>query len=197
MTTTKKILLGILALIIVIVAVMFFVPFFSGSSDTDGAPAPSVADTPSATPTPTPVDNSQVSENLAVPDSMQTVINDNQANLYNDTDGNLAPSYPSDLIPLYRVNGVGDSNDITTQNGNPGWTAVYASDATTEEVSAFYQTLLASTENYASDVNEGGATHITGTVDGCNVSITVSGNNPERTGLSAASNVNIFIERVQ
>ena len=179
MNTKKKVLLGVLAVIVIIVGIMFFVPMFNGSKDaakTTPTSAPSVADnTPTAT---------------------QEVIDANQADLYNNEDGQLAQSYPSNLLPLYKVSGVGDSHDITTNNGNPGWTAVYGSTADTAELSQFYSDLMASAENF-NQADSDASTTITGNVDGCDISVTISPNNPQRTGLDYASSVSIFIEKVQ
>ena len=56
MNTKKKVLLGVLAVIVIVVGIMFFVPMFNGSKDaakTTPTSAPSVADnTPTATPQP-------------------------------------------------------------------------------------------------------------------------------------------------
>lgn len=198
MDTKKKILLGVLAVIIIIVGGMFFMTMFNGSKDktssTGPSAAPSIADTtPTATVQPT-VDNAAVAGQLQVPPEMQAVIDENQADLYVD-EGTLAKSYPSNLLPLYKVAGVGDSNDITTNNGNPGWTAVYGSTADTAELAQFYTSLMASAQNLNA-ANEEVATNITGTVEGCNISINITPNNPQRTGLDYASSVSIFIEKI-
>ena len=103
MNTKKKVLLGVLAVIVIVVGIMFFVPMFNGSKDaakTTPTSAPSVADnTPTATPQPT-VDNSATSGSLQTPPEMQAVIDANQADLYGNEDGQLAQSYPSNLLPL-------------------------------------------------------------------------------------------------
>ena len=198
MNTKKKVLLGVLAVIVIVVGIIFFVPMFNGSKDaakTTPTSAPSVADnTPTATPQPT-VDNSATSGSLQTPPEMQAVIDANQADLYGNEDGQLAQSYPSNLLPLYKVSGVGDSHDITTNNGNPGWTAVYGSTADTAELAQFYSDLMASAENFNAAGSDASTT-ITGTVDGCDISVTISPNNPQRTGLDYASSVSIFIEKV-
>lgn len=198
MDTKKKILLGVLAVIIIIVGGMFFMTMSNGSKDKAAAnkpsAAPSVAD---ATPTAAPptVDNAATSGQLQVPAEMQTVIDANQADLYVDEGAKLAKSYPSNLLPLYKAADVGDSNDITTNNGNPGWTAVYGSTAETAELAQFYTSLMGSAENF-NQTDQESATNITGTVDGCNISINITPNNPQRTGLDYASSVSIFIEKV-
>lgn len=199
MNTKKKVLLGVLVVIVIIVGIMFFVPMLNGSKDaakTTPSSAPSVADnTPTATPQPT-VDNSATTGSLQTPPEMQEIIDANQADLYTDTEGKVAPSYPSNLLPLYKVSDVGDSHDITTNNGNPGWTAVYGSSADTAELTQFYSDLMASAENFNAGESDASTT-ITGNVDGCDISVTISPNNPQRTGLDYASSVSIFIEKVQ
>lgn len=193
MTKKKKLLLGVFIVVIAMIAVIFAVTFFR-QPDNSQTTAPDISDPPQEVLE--EVDNSSTAAELTTPDTMQSVIDANVQDLYTDDAGNLAPSYPSNLIPLYRVSNVGDSNDITTASGNPGWTAIYTSDATQEDVISFYENLMASSENYALTDNNGSA-QISGTVDGCQITITITGNNPERTGISGACSVDIYIERVQ
>ncbi len=141
------------------------------------------------------INNSDVSKQLEPSDDMKKIISDNKNDLNNsDVIDQITESYPSNVIPLYKAKSAADSNDIITQNGNPGWTAQYGSDATVPDITAFYQKLLESSSNYKTSTNADTNT-ITGTVNDCSVSITVTPNNPERTGLNDQSNVDIFIER--
>lgn len=189
----KKILIGIFAVIIIAVAVVFAVTQFS---DKPGK-APDITPTPTAEPQPT-VDNSasQSQVQSQVPPEVQRVIDANKADIFTDPNGELAPSYPSNLLPLYKVNGIADSSDITTNNGNPGWVAVYGSDAGTETLAGFYRSLMASAQGYTETPNEA-SVNLKGNLNGCDISVTISPNNPQRTGLSYKSDVNIFIEKVQ
>lgn len=188
----KKVLIGIFSAIIVIVAAVFAISFFNNKP----GKAPDITPTPTAEPQPT-VDNSSSKDAATqeIPQSMQDVIASNQADLFTDPNGELTPSYPNDLLPLYKVSGVADSNDITTGNGNPGWIAVYGSEADSQTIAAFYRSLMGTAQNYT-ETPSGESTNIKGQVNGCDISITISPNNPQRTGLSYASDVNIFIERL-
>lgn len=188
----KKALIGIFVAIIVIIGAIFAVTQLKGSTP---EPAPDITPTPTAEPQPT-VDNSATQSQVqnTIPPEVQSVIDANQADIFTDPNGELAPSYPSNLLPLYKVSGVADSSDITTNNGNPGWVAVYGSEADTQTIANFYRSLMASAENYTETPN-GESVNLAGRLNGCDISVTVSPNNPQRTGLSYASDVNIFIEQ--
>lgn len=141
------------------------------------------------------VDNTDLANTLTTPEDMQKVIDANKNDLNNkDVTSNLAKSYPTGLIPLYKAAEAGDSKDIITDAGNPGWTATYGSDATVDEVTSFYQSLLSSSSGYATSSSQG-TSSISGTVDNCSVNITIGENNKDRTGLNYNTTVNIFIER--
>ncbi len=141
------------------------------------------------------VDNSDLSATLQPTKDMESVINQNKGNLNNEeVINNVAPSYPRNLIPLYKAAEVADSNDITTDNGNPGWTCQYGSDGYVDDIVGFYKNLLSSTSGYSDETNAD-TTQIVGTVDNCYVQVTVSPNNPDRTGMNTQSDVDIFIER--
>ncbi|MEF9918465.1 MAG: hypothetical protein RR310_02885 [Eubacterium sp.] len=162
----------------------------TATPDTNNAPTPT-------TTVQAPVDNSAISNDVSqITPEMQAVIDANQADIFVDTNKELAISYPSNLLPLYKVSGVADSHDITSDKGNPGWTALYGSTAETTELTTFYQSFLGTAPDYTEEAN-GASTNLHATVNGCDIRITVSPNTPERTGLDYASSVNIFIEKVQ
>lgn len=141
------------------------------------------------------VDNSDLKETLRTPEAMQKVIDENKDNINNkEVLDQLAPSYPNDLIPIYKAKSAADSSDIITVNGRPGWTATYGSDATVDDVSGFYQKLLSGQDGYTNN-KSGEADKISAIVDNCTIEIDVLPNNEEQTGLSDKTNVKIFIER--
>lgn len=132
---------------------------------------------------------------IVVPQDMQTVISENQADLYVDEAGLLAGNYPIQMVPLYGVTSVSESNQITTAAGKPGWKAAYVSDFSTDEILSFYQSLLAVAPDYTEEtVSE--STNLKGTVSGYTISLTISPNNPDKTDLPGVSAVSIFIEQV-
>ncbi|KAF5071049.1 hypothetical protein LNN31_15690 [Acetobacterium wieringae] len=132
---------------------------------------------------------------IVVPQDMQTVISENQADLYVDEAGLLAGNYPIQMVPLYGVTSVSESNQITTAAGKPGWKAAYVSDFSTDEILSFYQSLLAVAPDYSEEtVSE--STNLKGTVSGYTISLTISPNNPDKTDLPGVSAVGIFIEQV-
>ena len=132
---------------------------------------------------------------IVVPQDMQTVISENQADLYVDEAGLLAGNYPIQVVPLYGVTSVSESNQITTAAGKPGWKAAYVSDFSTDEILSFYQSLLAVAPDYSEEtVSE--STNLKGTVSGYTISLTISPNNPDKTDLPGVSAVSIFIEQV-
>lgn len=132
---------------------------------------------------------------IVVPQDMQTVISENQADLYVDEAGLLAGNYPIQMVPLYGVTSVSESNQITTAAGKPGWKAAYVSDFSTDEILSFYQSLLAVAPDYSEEtISE--STNLKGTVSGYTISLTISPNNPDKTDLPGVSAVSIFIEQV-
>lgn len=145
--------------------------------------------------TDTTVNNSDLADTLEPSEKMQEVIDEYKSDL-NDSEvvNQLAQSYPSNLIPLYKAKSAADSSDIITDNGRPGWIAQYGSDALVPDIVDFYSQLLSSTNGFRVESN-GGSQTVVGTVDNCYVQITVTPNNPERTGLNDQSNVDIYIER--
>lgn len=132
---------------------------------------------------------------ITVPQEMQTVINENTAQIYVDEAGLLAGNYPSQMIPLYGVQNISESNQITNASGKPGWKASYVSDFTTDGILAFYQPLLSSAPDFTEEVISE-STNLKGTISGYTVSITVSPNNPDKTDMQGNSAVSIFIEQV-
>lgn len=132
---------------------------------------------------------------IVVPPEMQTVIEENTTEIYVDEPGLLAGNYPSQLVPLYGVTTISESQQITNSSGKPGWKAAYVSDYSTSEILPFYQTLLASAPDYTEEpISE--STSLKGTVSGYTISITISPNNPDKTDLPGNSAVSIFIEQV-
>lgn len=200
---SKYITIGIFAVILIIVGAFFIYSFFypGDREETFYTPEgeisqtienPEVVDSGSDT---TVTDNSDLSDTLDPTAQMQQVIDQNKGNINNtEVIDQLSPSYPSNLIPIYKANSAADSSDIITDNGNPGWIAQYGSDALVPDIVGFYQDLLKSTSGYNTQT-DGDATTIVGTVDNCYVQIVVSPNNPDRTGLNDQSSVDIFIER--
>ena len=132
---------------------------------------------------------------IVVPAEIQTVIEENTAEIYVDEPGLLAGNYPSQLVPLYGVTSVSESNQITNASGKPGWKAAYVSDYSIDEILVFYQNLLASAADYSEEaISE--STSLKGTVSGYLISITISPNNPDKTDLPGNAAVSIFIEQV-
>lgn len=132
---------------------------------------------------------------ITVPPEMQTVINENTTQIYVDEAGLLAGNYPSQLVPLYGVQNVSESNQITNASGKPGWKASYVSDYSTDEILAFYQPLLSSASDYTEEAISA-STSLKGTVSGYTINITISPNNPDKTDMPGNSAVSIFIEQV-
>lgn len=210
MLKSKKYLVisGILVAVIIIALAITLI-FFSSRGEnkayteynpsgeiTQNEDNPTIVDSSNSGENNPPIDNSDTSSTITVPAEMQAVIDSYSGSINNsDVLNQLAPSYPSKLIPIYMASSAADSADIVTDNGNPGWTAQYGSNASTDEIASFYEELMHSTSGYSVQ-ESGSSTTIIGTVDNCNVRITISPNNPERTGLSDASNVSIYIERV-
>lgn len=178
----------VLALIIVGVGFIFFNKDKTGENIID----------PSA-PTPTPaevIDNNAVSQNTEVPPEVQAVIDANQESIYHNENNEVATSYPADLFPMYKVNGVGSSMDITDDQNRPGWINDYGSDASKEELVTFYQSLLSSAPDFHME-ESGEATIFNATLSGLNASITISPNNPAQTGLEYTNDVRITVVKVQ
>ena len=164
MVTRKKYIIGLILILVVLVVGGFFIFSYinnrnqvknpnenKGTYTPEGEISQSI-DNPEVVEKgengSTTVDNSSLKETLKPTEEMKKVISDNKNDLNNsDVVDQMAQSYPSDVIPLYKAKSAADSSDIVTQNGNPGWTAQYGSDATVPEISDFY-------DNLARDANE-------------------------------------------
>lgn len=132
---------------------------------------------------------------IIVPDEMQAVIDENRDMIYKDTTQALAAAFPVQMIPLYNASSVSDSYGITNDKGKPGWNTTYVSQGTVDELLAFYTSLMSTATNFTQTPSNL-ATNLKGTISGYSVSITISPNNPDKTGVQGASSVNIFIEEL-
>ncbi len=201
MTRSRR-YLTIFGTILIVAVILFVAYYFFVKSNTPETPKynPS-GEVEQTIENPTPLDdnnvtnNTDVAESLSPSSEMQGVI-DRNSSYINEPEvvDQLTESYPSNLIPIFMAKTAADSNDIITDNGKPGWTATYGSDADTETISSFYEDLLKNSPGY-DVIQNGQSVQVTGTASDCNVSVTVSPNNAERTGLDDKSNVSIFIER--
>lgn len=212
MSTRNKYLIGAALIVIFIIIGAFFVFSYFRSNSNQTAPVeytptgqvsqtvedPEVTDssiTSSNENVGAEVNNQDLSDTLEPTQEMQKVIEEYEPDLNNtEVIDQLAATYPSDLIPIYKATNAADSNDIITDNGRPGWTATYGSDASVTEIKTFYDNLMKSTSGYQNE-QTGETFYISGTVDNCSVQISVSPNNPQQTGLNDKTNVSIFIER--
>lgn len=188
----KKIITIVAVLILVLIIVGVGFVFFSKDKTQENLVDPSA-------PTPTPaevIDNGPASQNTEVPPEVQAVIDANQADIYQNENNEVAASFPAELFPMYRVNGVGSSMDITDDQNRPGWINDYGSDASKEELVAFYQSLLSSAPDFQME-ESGAATVFNATLSGFNASITISPNNPAQTGLEYTNDVRMTIVKVQ
>lgn len=205
----KYLLIGLLVFVLIIVGAIFAFNFFKNKDEDkpiEYTPTGNISqtiDNPDVTTNsnveeseePT-VDNTDLSDTLKPTDQMQQVIDQNKNDLNNtQVIDEITPSYPSNVIPVYKAKTAADSSDIITDNGKPGWIVNYGSDATIPEIREFYDSLLKSTNGY-SNVQSGDTYTVTGQVDNCYVQIGISPNNPEQTGLNDLSDVSIFIERL-
>jgi hypothetical protein len=191
----RYVVLSVLLIGVLIVGAVFMMPkLINDEKTTAGETA-----TTTVTKQPDPIRNNQPDTTattvITVPQEMQTVINENAAEIYVDEPGLLASNYPSQLIPLYGVQSVAESNQITNASGKPGWKASYVSNYTIDEILSFYQPLLSSASDYTQEVISE-STSLKGTVSGYTISITVSPNNPDKTDIQGNSAVSIFIEQV-
>lgn len=191
----RYVVLSVLLIGVLIVGAVFMMPKLI-SNETATAEDKT---TTTVTKQPDPIKNNQpdttATTAITVPPEMQTVIDENTAEIYVDEPGLLASNYPTQLVPLYGVQNVSESNQITNASGKPGWKASYVSDFTTDEILSFYQPLLTSAPNYTEEVISE-STSLKGTVSGYTISITISPNNPDKTDMQGNSAVSIFIEQV-
>jgi len=191
----RYVVLSVLLIGVLIVGAVFMMPQLIS----DEKATAEETSTTAVTKQPEPIKNNQpdttATTAITVPPEMQTVIEENNEEIYVDEAGLLAGSYPSQMVPLYGVQNVSESNQITNASGKPGWKAAYVSDYSTDEILVFYQNLLASAPDYTEEaVSE--STSLKGTVSGYTISITISPNNPDKTDMVGNSAVSIFIEQV-
>lgn len=191
----RYVVLSVLLIGVLIVGAVFMMPKLIS----DEKATAEETSTTAVTKQPEPIKNNQpdttATTAITVPPEMQTVIEENNEEIYVDEAGLLAGSYPSQMVPLYGVQNVSESNQITNASGKPGWKAAYVSDYSTDEILVFYQNLLASAPDYTEEaVSE--STSLKGTVSGYTISITISPNNPDKTDMVGNSAVSIFIEQV-
>jgi len=191
----RYVVLSVLLIGVLIVGAVFIMPQLISDEKTTAEETSTTA----VTKQPEPIKNNQpdttATTTITVPPEMQTVIEENTEAIYVDEAGLLAGNYPSQMVPLYGVQSVSESNQITNASGKPGWKAAYVSDYSTDEILVFYQNLLASAPDYTEEaVSE--STSLKGTVSGYTISITISPNNPDKTDLPGNSAVSIFIEQV-
>ena len=191
----RYVVLSVLLIGVLIVGAVFMMPKLIS----DEKATAEETSTTAVTKQPEPIKNNQpdttATTAITVPPEMQTVIEENNEEIYVDEAGLLAGSYPSQMVPLYGVQNVSESNQITNASGKPGWKAAYVSDYSTDEILVFYQNLLASAPDYTEEaVSE--STSLKGTVSGYTINITISPNNPDKTDMVGNSAVSIFIEQV-
>ncbi len=194
---TRYIILSVVLIGVLIAGAVFMIPKLMGDEKTTDEKT--TAEETTTTKQPEQIKNNlpdtTATTAIVVPQDMQTVISENQADLYVDEAGLLAGNYPIQMVPLYGVTSVSESNQITTAAGKPGWKAAYVSDFSTDEILSFYQNLLAVAPDYTEEtVSE--STNLKGTVSGYTISLTISPNNPDKTDLPGVSAVSIFIEQV-
>jgi hypothetical protein len=191
----RYVVLSVLLIGVLIVGAVFIMPKLISDEKATAEETSTTAVTKQPEPIKNNLPDTTATTAITVPPEMQTVIEENTEEIYVDEAGLLAGSYPSQMVPLYGVQSVSESNQITNASGKPGWKAAYVSDYSTDEILVFYQNLLASAPDYTEEaVSE--STSLKGTVSGYTISITISPNNPDKTDLPGNSAVSIFIEQV-
>lgn len=196
----RYVFISVLIIGVLIVATIFIMPKLITTNETTSEKTTSgETSTTAVTTQPDPIKNNQpdttATTAIVVPPEMQTVIDQNTATIYVDEPGLLATNYPSQLIPLYGVQSLSESNQITNASGNPGWKASYVSNLSTDDILGFYRPLLSSASDFTEEAISA-STSLKGTVSGYTISITVSPNNPDKTDIQGNSAVSIFIEQV-
>jgi len=187
-------IVAILLLAILIASVFYILPMLTDNSDTKEATvATTTEEAKDQTPTNQPA--ATATTPIVVPEEMQTIIDTNSDYLYEDTDNALATDYPTQLIPLYDVLGVSQSQAMTGVSGKPGWLTSYVSEDSTEDLLAFYRPLLTTMSDFTEETISA-STNLKATVSGYSISITVSPNNSQKTDIQGNSAVSIFIEQV-
>ncbi|PKM48594.1 MAG: hypothetical protein CVV01_02710 [Firmicutes bacterium HGW-Firmicutes-6] len=191
----RYVVLSVLLIGVLIVGAVFMMPKLISDEKATAEETSTTAVTKQPEPIKNNLPDTTATTAITVPPEMQTVIEENTEAIYVDEAGLLAGNYPSQMVPLYGVQSVSESNQITNASGKPGWKAAYVSDYSTDELLVFYQNLLASAPDYTEEaVSE--STSLKGTVSGYTISITISPNNPDKTDLPGNSAVSIFIEQV-
>lgn len=191
----RYVVLSVLLIGVLIVGAVFLMPKLISDEKATAEETSTTAVTKQPEPIKNNLPDTTATTAITVPPEMQTVIEENTEAIYVDEAGLLAGNYPSQMVPLYGVQSVSESNQITNASGKPGWKAAYVSDYSTDEILVFYQNLLASAPDYTEEaVSE--STSLKGTVSGYTISITISPNNPDKTDLPGNSAVSIFIEQV-
>ena len=187
-------IVAILLLAILIASVFYILPMLTDNSDTKEATVATTTEEAKDQP-PTNQPAATATTPIVVPEEMQTIIDTNSDYLYEDTDNALATDYPTQLIPLYDVLGVSQSQAMTGVSGKPGWLTSYVSEDSTEDLLAFYRPLLTTMSDFTEETISA-STNLKATVSGYSISITVSPNNSQKTDIQGNSAVSIFIEQV-
>lgn len=194
----RYVFISVLIIGVLIAGTIFVLPKLMNTDDTTKDTSNTTQTTTQTTTPPTVVNNKPdvtATTPITVTQEMQTVIDANTEEIFVDETNQLATDYPAQLIPLYGVLAVSDSNQITNSTGKPGWKASYVSDFTSDEILGFYQPLLSSAADFTeTSVSE--STNLKATVSGYTISITVSPNVPEKTDIQGNSAVSISIEQV-
>ncbi|KNZ42207.1 hypothetical protein [Acetobacterium bakii] len=188
-------ILAILLVVVLVASAVYVIPMLTDNSASNEATTEEttieeaqnkpVTNQPATTPTTA----------IVIPEETQEIIDTNSDYLYEDTDDALAPDYPTQMIPLYDVLGVSQSQAMTGVSGKPGWLTSYVSDDSTEELLEFYRPLLMTMSDF-SEENISASTNLKATVSGYSISITVSPNNSQKTDIQGNGAVSIFIEQV-
>lgn len=184
---------------IVLIAVLIGTTIFMLPKFFNNDPTSKETTTTTVTQPPEPIKNNQpdatATTPVVVPSEMKAVIDANTENVFVDSSDQLAKDYPNQLVPLYAVSSVSESNQITNADGKPGWNTSYVSDLTTDDILTFYRSLLSGATDF-SENTESSTTILKGTVSGYAISISVSPNIPEKTDIPGNSAVSLFIEQI-
>lgn len=194
----RWIAIAVIIIALLIVATIFITPLVK-----DTKPNPAKVEDPIKEPIentdkvePSNVPTTTPTAPIEVPEEVQKVINNNQAEIYQDNAKLLATGYPSELIPLYAATTVAESQLITTANGNPGWLTSFVSEKSVEELAIFYRSLLSGLTNYSEEaISE--SIVFKATSGAYSLDLNLSPNIQEKTDLPGQSAASIYIEQVQ
>ena len=194
----RWIAIAVIIIALLIVATIFIIPLVK-----DTQPIPAKVEDPIKEPIentdkvePSNVPTTTPTAPIEVPEEVQKVINNNQAEIYQDNAKLLATGYPSELIPLYAATTVAESQLITTANGNPGWLTSFVSEKSVEELAIFYRSLLSGLTNYSEEaISE--SIVFKATSGAYSLDLNLSPNIQEKTDLPGQSAASIYIEQVQ